>query len=498
MPKKALIIGRKKFDRELKDVFKLQDEISLLIANQIRENFGHLEIQEHLVKESTNNISAYELFLKGRSLQLLWTPESILEAINFYDQAIEKDENFARSYYGNLQCYGLLASWGYMPYEETIKKAITYFLKAKELDTQIPEYPLSFVGRSFWGEWDFKTAHKFILQTLKMNPNHIDGLEAMAELCITLGEFKQAKTFANKLLEVDPLSANNHYTIAHIFYYQKDFKSALTHVNEALVINPKLELAHHLYMLCLIWLKKKEEFEIARKESPLAELQKILYEVLNEGLNSFPEKLLNEWTNIDNNTQLAPYELFILANTNHKELAFDLLKKYVNRRRGQIINYRQDPLLEALQSFDEFEKLHISNLNTEDIVAANQAEDKTKKIDESELKKLNQKLLTYFDEEHPYLNAQLSLNSLAEAIDIHPNKLSYLINELMGINFNEFVNEYRLKYFKKIALLPENSHLTLLGIAYDSGFNSKSVFNSFFKKSEGITPSKWLKNNQNR
>ncbi len=489
----------KKFDRELKDVFKLQDEISLLIANQIRENFGHLEIQDHLVSESTNNISAYELFLKGRYYQLQWTPYSIKKATEFYTEAINKDKNFARAYYGNVQCFGLLGSWRFMDYEESIAKALENFRVAKELDNQIPEYPLSYVGRSFWGEWDFKTAYKFILQTLKMNPNHSDGIEAMAELYIALGFFKQAEKYSKKLLEIDPLHPNNHYTLAHIYYYQKDYNNALNHVNEALLLRPDFELGKLLQLFCFIFLKRKDAFDNANNNSDINDVLDLLYHAVNDDLFKLPEYMLLKWDMGDHGiSKLEPIELFILANSSHKKNALSLLKKYVAEKRGQVINYKQDPLLEPLKSFDEFETLHVSNLNTEDIVATNQAEDKTKKIDEAELKKLNQKLLTYFNEEHPYLNAQLNLNSLAEAIDIHPNKLSYLINELMGINFNEFVNEYRLMYFKKIALLPENSHLTLLGIAYDSGFNSKSVFNSFFKKSEGITPSKWLKNNQDR
>ena len=102
----------KNFDRELIDIFKLQDDISLLIANEIRSNFGHFEIQDHLVKESTISIEAYELFLKGRYNQLEWTPDSIRLAIQYYNKAVTLDKNYAKAYYDNLQCYGLLAAWG--------------------------------------------------------------------------------------------------------------------------------------------------------------------------------------------------------------------------------------------------------------------------------------------------------------------------------------------------------------------------------------------------
>ena len=140
----------KKYDRELTNIFDLEDEISLAIADEVRNNFGHFEVQEHLVKQPTNNIDAYQLFLKGRSLQLKWTPSSLKEAIAFYNQAIELDKNYAKAYYANLQCYGLLAMWGYMPYKEAMDLAVSNLLIAKEIDTTLPEYPMSFVGKFFW------------------------------------------------------------------------------------------------------------------------------------------------------------------------------------------------------------------------------------------------------------------------------------------------------------------------------------------------------------
>ena len=99
-------------------------------------------------------------------------------------------------------------------------------------------------------------------------------------------------------------------------------------------------------------------------------------------------------------------------------------------------------------------------------------------------------------EEKWFKNPSLSLREVAENVNISSNKLSWLLNERIGQNFNEYINSFRLENFKENALNPANSHLTLLAIAYDSGFNSKSVFNAFFKKAEGITPKTWLRSNQ--
>lgn len=96
-----------------------------------------------------------------------------------------------------------------------------------------------------------------------------------------------------------------------------------------------------------------------------------------------------------------------------------------------------------------------------------------------------------------FQNPSLSLRELAENVNISSNKLSWLLNERIGKNFNEYINSLCLENFKENALDPANSHLTLLGLAYESGFSSKSAFNAFFKKTEGITPKAWLRSNQN-
>ena len=103
------------------------------------------------------------------------------------------------------------------------------------------------------------------------------------------------------------------------------------------------------------------------------------------------------------------------------------------------------------------------------------------------------RLLYYMQEEKPYVNGKLSLGDVADYLNISTNHLSQVINENLGINFFNFINGYRIELIKQKMLDPNNSHLTLLGMAYDSGFNSKSSFNNIFKKSTGLTPSQFLK-----
>jgi AraC-like DNA-binding protein len=106
-----------------------------------------------------------------------------------------------------------------------------------------------------------------------------------------------------------------------------------------------------------------------------------------------------------------------------------------------------------------------------------------------------QRLLQLMEEEKCYLQSRLSLKDLADKLDLSENNLSQLINEGMQKTFYDFVNEYRVEEVKRKILNPKNAHLTLLGIAFESGFNSKSSFNLIFKKFTGQTPTQFKKEN---
>lgn len=104
------------------------------------------------------------------------------------------------------------------------------------------------------------------------------------------------------------------------------------------------------------------------------------------------------------------------------------------------------------------------------------------------------KLKEYMERETPYLNPQLTLGELAEKIELSPHHLSQLINDGLEQNFFEFVNQFRVAAFQNAVRHPANKHLTLLAIAMDCGFNSKSSFNRTFKQLTGQTPSQYAKN----
>ena len=100
--------------------------------------------------------------------------------------------------------------------------------------------------------------------------------------------------------------------------------------------------------------------------------------------------------------------------------------------------------------------------------------------------------MAHVAENTPYLNPDLSMRDLAGQIHLHPNHLTWILNQRIGKNFNEFINSYRLETFMTIAKAQENENYTIEGLAYESGFNSKTVFNTYFKRATGVTPKQFL------
>ncbi len=106
--------------------------------------------------------------------------------------------------------------------------------------------------------------------------------------------------------------------------------------------------------------------------------------------------------------------------------------------------------------------------------------------------KINNVLLDFIDIHKPYLNPELSLQELADQIDVKRHTLSNIINQKHKKNFYEFINQYRIEEVKSMMTNPKNKHFKLISLAYDSGFNSKATFNRIFKQMTGMTPSQFI------
>jgi AraC-like DNA-binding protein len=134
--------------------------------------------------------------------------------------------------------------------------------------------------------------------------------------------------------------------------------------------------------------------------------------------------------------------------------------------------------------------------NIKEIIEENEQEESTikqKRFSDEQLTTHKTRILQLMETDKIYLDDELSLPKLASLMSLSPNDLSYLINEGFNENFFQFINKYRVEEAKKLLLSDKYTHLNILGLAFESGFGSKSTFNATFKKMTGQSPSDFQK-----
>lgn len=439
----------KNFDRELEDIFALQDEISLLIADQIRENFGHIEIQDHLIEAPTKNIEAYNLYLKGRFYHLKWNAKDLIQGVEYYKQSIELDPSFALPYFSAGLCCGINASWGFIPYEEGMQQAEQFLSEGFQLNNQAYLGYFAQATVNFWGKWDFKKSHYFLTKSIALNPSFTEAEEGLAELYTAIGELEKAMFHTRHILASNPLSPNHYYTKANIHYLSGHYEKAIESLESALKIDPQFALAIEVIAVCYIHLGAYEKLDTFLKNHPQAEKPnecRVFYKLVHNDTNIDLDLEAVRLNLIkDNSASLIPWNLYLHIYLGNHELALDLLEKGIKVRTGQFINFKHDPFLVPLHKYERFQYLVETIFNASKLPNLNDANvEETASIksviSEKEAEHYLTTIYKLFENEQLFLDSNLCLKILAEKIDLHPNKLSWLLNEHIGKNFNEYVN----------------------------------------------------------
>jgi TolB-like protein/class 3 adenylate cyclase/AraC-like DNA-binding protein/TPR repeat protein len=488
------------WNRKLENIFEIQDEISLLIAEKLREHLGHFEIQEHLVKKQTDNYNTYELFLKARFHRRKWNPTEVKMAIGLYEKALESDPNHAESILGLSDCYSFLATTGFMPFEETWAKAAALTYKGLELNDQIADGYYQLANLHFFTRCDYSEALKATLKAVELNPNHVEAQQYLSFLYIIVGKKSNARQHLELAVHIDPLSPETLFFSAYFDYMNENYAASLVKLDRCLDQNPGNIPVITVKHYCLLKLGRYDEVldsythmppEIVIPGEKLV-IKALAYALKNDIVNAtkYKEELAAH-ADTPEGFRVSAYLLFIYAVLGEKEKAFEWIRKAIENKSPLLLIYFVDPLVNSLKDdprYAQFQEVIFPKTDAKEVK-------KNKKVllNHNEINKYIGRLNNHIQEKKPYLDPNLSLRTLAGQIKIHPNELSWLLNESIGKNFNDFINHYRVDAFKMLSKDPKNSHLTLMGLAYDSGFNSKTVFNTYFKKETGLTPKQFSK-----
>lgn len=488
------------WDRKLENIFEIQDEISLHIAEKLREQYGHFDIQEHLVEKQTDSFSAYECALKAKFLRNKWNAEDAKTALDLYEKALGLDSGYSEAYLGLADCYSFLGTTGFMPFEEAWEKTVQYTNQAIELNNQSSGVHYQLSNQAFFIESDYNKSLKEMKKAVALNPNNAEAQQFISFLYIIAGNRVKSQKHLDIALSINPLSEETHFFRAYHQYMINDYAKSLEMLDNCLSANPKNIPAHSIKVICLLKLGRYDDvihyYDTIPKDVVI-EGEKtgaiaLAYSFKKDRVNAslYWEKL-NALAKAPNGFTADSYRFLMYAVNGDTDKAFQWVTHAIENHFSLLLLRYTDPLVDALKNDPRYEAFLKIIYQTEDIEEVE--EQKTALLDAATIAEYSGKLLAHLSEAKPFLNPNLSLRSLAGEIEIHPNHLSWLLNNSIGKNFNEFINHYRLEAFKTNAKDPNNAHLTIEGLAYESGFNSKTVFNNYFKKETGLTPSQFLK-----
>jgi adenylate cyclase len=488
------------WDRKLENIFEIQDEISLLIAEKLREQYGHFEIAEHLVEKQTESIDAYEHSLKAKFHFYKWNPEDVKKSIELWNKALAIDSNHIPSLVGIADAYGFLGVTHNMPYEEAWTKTAEYTNKALKLDPNNAPAHYQLANISFFVKADFQESFKHAKKAVELKPNYPEAQQFMAFLHLISGDSKQAWKHLDFALEIDPLNQETIFFKAYYHHVNREFETALDILNQCLENNPQNLPAIVTKCYALLNMKRVDEVLAIVEQAPegfmpagdvlgITCLAHIIAKDKKQA-DKYLEELFKK-AQSPMAFQEHSYLMQAYALKEEYDKAFNWLEEAISMKSSILFLGFAGPLAGNLRKDARYKAFH-SKLYGH-LPEAKQEKEKAPLLDDQTATHYSNALLTYMVEEQPYLSPDLSLRSLAERIEIHPNQLSWLLNDRLGKNFNQFINHYRVEHFKDLALDKSNSHISLLGLAYESGFNSKTVFNTYFKKEVGMTPKDWLK-----
>jgi len=226
------------YDRQLKDIFEIQDEISLKIAQKLREKLCVDEEKDKLVVPSTHNLEAYNLYLKAIYHHNKWTLTDSRNAITHLEKALELDPGFALAYAAISGVYGYMGATGKMDPREAYPISREFAVKANQLDPHLPESYLALANVHFWLERNWKEANTQVNNAIKLNPSYAEAYLFKAVFLFATGRLKEALTAVKLSLQLDPLSAPASFCLSSIYYVSGDLEKAVECNNKTLNIDP--------------------------------------------------------------------------------------------------------------------------------------------------------------------------------------------------------------------------------------------------------------------
>jgi len=352
------------YDRKLTDIFAVETEIAKAVADVLQAKLTGSE-QHVIAARPTENSEAHQLYLKGRFFWNKRTGSDLKKSIDYFEQAIAADPNYALAYAGVADGYVWLSAYTAGTPRDSYPKAKAAAKKALELDDTLAEACTTLAIAIWLYDFDFSQANREFQRAIGLNPNYAIAHQQYGNITLSaLGRFDDAIAEGKRAVELDPLSLVINADLGSNYCFARRYDEAIAQLRKTLEMDPGFYIAH-------VALSQALDAKGAR-DAAIVEWQKA--RALNDdpavlgllgrayglsGNKMEAEKILNQLKELSKQRYVAAYSFaLVYLGQGDKEQALRWLEQSYQDRAGSDIGYiRVDPLLDPLRGDPRFEAL---------------------------------------------------------------------------------------------------------------------------------------------
>jgi len=352
-----------RYDRDVVDVFTVQDEIAGTIVTTLR---GTLlgDIGDPTPRRYTADLAAYNLYLKGRYSWNKRTSEGIAEGVRYFEEAIARDESYALAYTGLADCFALQLDYRGVPVAEGMRRAKEFALRALALDETLAEAHTSLGWVLFIHDWDWEAADREFRRALELNPRYATARQWYSWSLMAQGRLEEAVAEGRIALELDPASVSIRRSLGWLLYYARQYEAAGEQLRRAVELNPTSEETHRILGLVRLRQGKLDEAEIAFREAIALSTELayaragLAYAAARTGRTAEARAILDQLHHEAERRYVSPVAFVTVhLGLGETDQAFAWLDRAHDERRGWLCYLKVEPLLDEVRGDPRFRRL---------------------------------------------------------------------------------------------------------------------------------------------
>lgn len=355
-------VWAERYDRKLSDIFAVESEVATKIADGLRAKLTGQE-RRAIVVRPTESTEAYQLYLRGRHLFAQRTDNALLKAIDYFNQALSWDPNYAHAYAGIADCYIALPFFSKLKPDECRQKAKLSASKALELDDTVADAHVS-LGVLLMSDGKVAEARNEFVRAMQLDPNYANAPHWYANnVLVPLGQFDEAITQFHRALELDPLSAPINANLGSAYAMARRYSEAIAQLRKTIELDPGFSYGHGLLGYAF---DVSGQYDQAIRECEKAYEFSHDFHVLAmlghayalKGDREKALQLLKQLEDLEQQGSVWNYGFAMLyVALGDKNEALNRLEQSYRTEAGANLYIRVDPMLDPLHGDPRFEKL---------------------------------------------------------------------------------------------------------------------------------------------